>query len=755
MTMMEKRQKENKYIKNSVYFIGNYLPRKCGIATFTTDISKSIGRQGHIDANIVAMNDILDGYIYPDEVKFEIYQTDQMKYIEAADFINIANPDIINLQHEFGIFGGPAGNYISILLNRLNMPIITTLHTILKKPNKEYIKSYNDLFKYSQKLVVMSKKAQGFCKDIYGLGSDKVVYIPHGIPDIPFVDTSFYKEEFHLEGKKIILTFGLIGPGKGIEYVIKALPGIVKKYPDIVYIILGTTHPNIKKISGEEYRFSLKKLAESLNVDDHIIFLNRFVNLEELTKFLMASDIYITPYLNEEQIVSGTLAYALGAGKAIISTPYWYAQELLDEGRGKIVNFKDSIGIEKATIEYLSNETEMNIYRKKAYQHGRNMIWKNVAQQYLDIFNSILSQRAFIYPKKEKYHIMKANYPEPNLNHLIRITDDTGILQHCLGSIPNRHHGYCLDDNARAIIAATKYYRLIGDKRALGLLDIYLSFVLHMQKPDGRFHNFLSYDRNYLDDSGSDDSFGRALWGLGYAMKYAPEWITPIAKNYFDKSLKHIEKLNLKGNAFAILGLYYYNQRFPGATSIKKYIKLLADKILNLYKKQSKPDWQWYEPILVYSNGIIPKSLILAYEVTTNVKYLNVALESMNFLLAQTLKNDHLSIIGTEGWYRRGKKRATFDQQPVDAFCMVEMLKTAYKIYGREEYLKKIKVAFNWFLGLNDKGISLYDFKTGGCADGLTPNGKSLNQGAESTLSYYLSLLNIIEVTADEMDYID
>ena len=748
---METKKRRKGLIKNSIYFVGNYLPRKCGIATFTTDLSTAIAKKGHVKINAVAMNDTIEGYNYPDTVKFEIYQNDQLKYSEAGDFINIANPEIVNLQHEFGIFGGPAGNYISILLKKLNMPVITTMHTILKKPDEEYMKSYNDLFKYSDKLVVLSKKAKEMCKDIYGLDDDEVIYIPHGIPDIPFVDTSFYKDEFHLAGKKIILTFGLINPGKGIEYVIKALPEVKKKYPNIVYIILGATHPNIKKISGEEYRLSLKKLAEDLNVENNVLFLNRFVSLEDLTKFLMASDIYVTPYLNEEQIVSGTLAYALGAGKAIISTPYWYAVELLDNDRGKIVDFKNADSIARSILEYLDNEIAMNLSRKKAYQYGRNMIWKNVAGAYLDLFYDVLKKRnvASVVPKK-KNRIMKTNYPEPTLKHLIRMTDDTGLLQHSFGSIPDRNHGYCLDDNARAIVVATKYYNLVGNREALNLLDRYLSFIVHMQRLDGRFHNFLSYNREFLDEVGSDDSFGRALWGLGYAMKYAPEWITPVAKNNFDRALPHIDGLNLRGSALALIGLYYYNKRFPGATSIKKGIKLLADKIVSLYNAQSTKDWHWFEPVLAYSNGLIPKSLMLAYEVIVNVEYINIALESMEFLLKHTFSGGHLSLIGSNGWYKKNGKRASFDQQPVDAMATIEMLRTAYAIYEKPEYLRKMKIAFNWFLGMNDKNISMYDFRTGGCSDGLTPNGKSLNQGAESLLSYMLSLLDIIQITAIE-----
>ena len=748
---METKKRRKNFIKNSIYFIGNYLPRKCGIATFTTDLATAIGKYGHVKINAVAMNDTIEGYNYPNTVKFEIYQNDQLKYSEAGDFINIANPEIVNLQHEFGIFGGVAGNYISILLKKLNMPVITTLHTILKNPNEDYKKSYHDLFKYSDRVVVLSKKALQMCKEIYGLSDDEVVYIPHGIPDIPFVDTSFYKDEFHLSGKKIIMTFGLINPGKGIEYVIKALPEVKKKFPNIVYIVLGTTHPNIKKISGEEYRLSLKKLAEDLNVENNVIFLNRFVSLEDLTKFLMASDIYITPYLNEEQIVSGTLAYALGAGKAIISTPYWYAVELLDDDRGKIVDFKDSNSIAKAILEYLEDDVSMNLARKKAYQYGRSMIWKNVAGAYLDVFYDVLKRRNITtIVGRDKKRIMKTNYPEPTLKHLIRMTDDTGLLQHSFGSIPDRKHGYCLDDNARAIVVATKYYNLVGDKKALDLLDRYLSFVVHMQRMDGRFHNFLSYNREFLDEVGSDDSFGRALWGLGYVMKYAPDWITPVAKNNFDRALPHIEELNLRGSALALIGLYYYNKRFPGATSIRKGIKLLADKIVHHYKTQSTSDWHWFEPVLAYSNGLIPKSLMLAYEVVVNVEYINTALDSMEFLLKETFKNGHLSLIGSNGWYRKGKKRANFDQQPIDAMATIEMLRTAYAIYEKPEYLRKMKTAFNWFLGLNDKNTSMYDFRTGGCSDGLTPNGKSLNQGAESLLAYMLSLLDVIQLTAIE-----
>lgn len=742
------------YISGNIACVGTYLPRKCGIATFTKDLCESIATElGGDGVFAMAITNTPERYAYPERVKFEIRHSHPHDYSRAADFINFSNVDILSLQHEYGIFGGNSGAYIISLLREVHVPIVTTFHTILENLSEEQEEVFMDIVQLSDRLVVMSEKAIEILKR-FKVPEKRIAYIPHGIPDLPFVDSNYYKSKFGVLGKKVVLTFGLINPSKGIEYMIDALPDIIEKHPEIVYIILGVTHPEIVRRSGEEYRLSLQRRVEKLGLEEHVIFQNRFVDIEELTDFLCAADIYVTSYINKEHIVSGTLSYAMGSGAAIISTPYWYAEDILKDDRGILVPFRDNRALTGHILRLLDNEVEMHTLRIKAYQYSRHMVWKNVAINYLNLFQEVLESRAQVkIPLRPsgKALISTQKIPEPKLDHLADLSDHFGLLQHAKYIIPDFSHGYTLDDNARALVVITKYFRLYQDDSALKLLNRYLAFTSFCQKENGRCHNSVSIDRKFLDEQGSHDTHGRVLWGWGYVIANAPSSYHALAKVCFEKSVPIVQNLNLRGSAYAVLGLHYYLTRYGGAREIRAWLEQLAKKICDHFHNQSTSEWPWYEPVVTYDNGVIPQAMWLAWWHLKDDEFKEIAQKTTEFLFKLCLHQGHISLVGNNGWHSKDRNmKAQFDQQPIDACGLVELAKVAYRLTGDEDYIKKMRLAFDWFMGVNDIGGSLYDFTTGGCFDGLTPTGVNLNQGAESTLSFLLALLTLTEITSEK-----
>ena len=731
----------------NIAFIGNYLPRTCGIATFTADLCEATAKLLSPRSNVfaVAMNDVDKGYDYQSRVEFTLQQTQQKDYFEAANFINASNTEVVCLQHEYGIFGGWDGIYILSLISRLSVPVVVTLHTVLKNPTPNQKKIVQEMAQRASQLVVMSDLAVDFLKGVYGIPPEKIAMIHHGTPDFPALDTSHYKKRFKLEGRHTILTFGLLSPNKGIETVIRALPAIVKEFPKLTYVVLGKTHPNVFKEHGEKYRAGLIALVDDLGLQEHVIFDNRFVSLEELYAWLLAADIYVTPYLNEAQIVSGTLAYALGAGSAIISTPYWYAKEMLADGVGRLINFADPGGLALALRELLSDQAKLKSMREKSYRFGRQMRWEKVAEKYLGVFNQTVKTAA-----KKPLTIMTPalllREPPFDLTHLKRLTDDTGLIQHAKYIVPDRQTGYSLDDNSRALMVCAWAFFLLRDDAARDLLATYFSFTNFMQNPDGRFRNFMDYQRRFMDEVGSDDAFGRAFWALGYVIWRPPrDAYRSLAFECFKKALPQVRGLNLRGKALAMLGLAAYLRCYQGDESVATLLRECADHLLALYNNNSDDTWRWFEDVLCYDNAIMPMALFQAYSILREEKYLQAARAALEFLEKNTIQDGRLSLVGSRGWYKRGGVKAKFDQQPIDATAMVLAYQSAYRVTGEKDHLKKMRLAFGWFLGENDMGMSLYDHETKGCADGLMPEGVSLNQGAESEVSFLMALLAMIE----------
>jgi glycosyltransferase involved in cell wall biosynthesis len=746
----------------SVAVIGNYVPRQCGIATFTTDLVDALTAEApDINCWTVAMNDTPEGYAYPEKVRFEINQNTLTDYSIASEFLNISQADIVCVQHEYGIFGGPAGSHLLKLLGELRMPVVTTLHTVLKDPAPEYREVMRTLTDLSDKLIVMSRKAVDFLKEIYGVPEEKIAFIHHGIPDTPFMDPNYYKDQFGVEGRKVLLTFGLLSPNKGIETMLHALPEVIKKHPEVTCIILGATHPHVLESQGEEYRISLQQLVRKLNISDHVIFQNRFVELKELCEFLGTADIYISPYPEEAQITSGTLAYAMGTGKAVISTPYWYATEMLAEGRGKIVPFNNPEAMAEQIIGLLNNDTERHMIRKKAYTFSREAIWKEVARKYLGVFSAVRTERAQHPRPRHTYvenikTITKFELPELKLDHLKTLTDDTGILQHATHTIPNRAHGYCTDDNARALMVATmgQKYLTKNNKYFNSLSNQYLSFLLYAFNAEtGRFRNFMSYSRQWLEDVGSEDSHGRALWGLGKAVAFLdnPGQLA-LTTTLFNQALKTTEHfISPRAIAFTLVGMHAYLFKFSGDTEVRRIREFLANKLFNQFKQNATKDWPWVEDTLTYANGKLPHALLLCGQWLQRKDMIDMGLRSLKWLLTLQTEEGHFVPIGSNGWYEKNGPRARFDQQPIESNSMIEACVEAFNITRNKAWISSAVMCFNWFLGQNDLNMPLYDAKTGGCRDGLEADGINQNEGAESTLAWLLSLMTLQKLYTDEV----
>ena len=728
-----------------IAFIGNYLPRQCGIATFTTDLCEAVAVE-HPGATCIALpvNDIEAGYEYPSRVRFELAEKDIDSYRRAADFLNINSVDVVSLQFEYGIFGGRAGSHILALLRELRMPIVTTLHTILREPDPHQRRVLEEVAALSDRVVVMSERGAAFLREVYRISPAKIDLIPHGIPDLSFVDPGFHKDLFGVEGKIVLLSFGLLSANKGIENVIAALPAILAKHPNVVYFIVGATHPQVKQHDGETYRLSLQWLAQEKGVEGQVIFYNQFVTLDELVEFIGAADIYITPYQNPAQIVSGTLAYTLGAGKAIISTPYWYAEEMLADERGVLVPFRDPPALAAQVIDLLDNESKRHAMRKRAYMFGRDMIWPQVARRYLESFARARAEKRNFTPSVfavKPLDKRPAELPPLKLDHLRHMTDDTGMLQHALFTLPNYREGYTIDDNARALMVSILVDEL-GHSEGAEIVSRYLAFICYaFNDQTKRFRNFMDYQRNWLEASGSDDSHGRTLWALGTLLgRSNTPGLQSMAGRLFEQALPAIlTTTSPRAWAFALIGIHEYLRRYDGDRRASQVREELAGRLLVLYQANRSDQWRWFEESLSYCNAALPHAFLMCGQSIPNRTMTDAALESLTWLAdlqRDKTNGGHFVPIGSNGFYKRGGVRARFDQQPVEAQAMVSACLEAHRITGDKNWHKEARRAFDWFLGRNDLNLPIYDPTTGGCRDGLHADRPNENQGAESSLAF-------------------
>jgi glycosyltransferase involved in cell wall biosynthesis len=745
-------------IKN-IAFLGDYVPRQCGIATYTSDICEAVaGQFPRCQCVVGAVNDRPEGYDYPAQVRFEIDEKELDSYRRAADFLNINNVEVVSVQHEFGIYGGPAGSHLLAFLRDVHMPVVTTLHTVLQEPNPDQRLVMKQLDILSNRFIVMADRGKRFLEEIYGIAREKIDVIPHGIPDIPFIDSNFNKDQFGVEGKTVLLTFGLLSPNKGIEYVIEALPTILAQHPNVVYIVLGATHPNLLAREGESYRIKLERLSEDRCVTGNVIFYNRFVTIGELKEFIGAADIYITPYLNESQITSGTLAYSFGAGKAVISTPYWHAKELLANARGILVPFANPEAIANGVNRFLSDPVLMTATRKRAWKLGREMIWSVVAQRHMESFERARASLA-VSPRKafavRTLDNRPYQLPPLKLDHLLRMTDSTGIFQHAIFNVPNFAEGYCTDDNARAYILTLLLEETtsrVTQDQFEHLASIYLAFLWNAFDQDTcRFRNFMSHQRQWLEREGSEDSHARALWAAGTALgRSKNEGHRNLCALLFQRGLPTVEGFSSpRAWAFALLAIQEYLRAFSGDRWVNQLREVLTNRLVDLFRMNSSDDWTWFEPVAAYDNAKLSQAVILSGYWTSRGDVVDIGLRSLRWLVEQQkAPGGHFAPIGSNGFWIRGEERAHFDQQPVEAHAMIAACVEAYALTRDASWHRAARRCFDWFLDRNDLGLPLYDPSTGGCRDALHQDRVNQNQGAESTLAFHLSRMEMTRAEA-------
>lgn len=737
-------------------FIGSYIPRRCGIATFTADICEAVSAEFPKTKCIVgAVNDRPEGYEYPGRVRFEIEEQEIASYHRAAEFLNINNVEVLSVQHEFGIYGGEAGRHLLELLRNVRMPIVTTLHTILQKPNPRQLEVMAELDALSSRFIVMADRGRSLLESVYGVAPEKIDLIPHGVIDMPFMDSNFYKDEFGVEGKTVLLTFGLLSPNKGIENVIAAMPAILEQHPEVVYLVLGATHPNLLAAEGEKYRTSLEQLAKKLGVSQQVIFHNRFVEIEELKAFIGGSDIYLTPYLNEAQVTSGTLAYTFGAGKAIISTPYWHAKELLAGERGLLVPFSDPAAIASGVNEILDQPTRMTAMRKRAWKQGREMIWPKVAQRYMESFARARAEASKLPPGSETAPLHDLAIPEIKLDHLFTMSDHTGIFQHAIYNVPNYHEAYCTDDNARAFIFTVLLEELRGpDDAVQRLASSYLAFLWHAFDANTcRFRNFMSFSREWLEVHGSEDSHARALWAVATALGRSQNpGHRALCALLFQRGLPCVARFSSpRAWAFSLIAIHEYLRTLSGDRVVAQMRDTLTTMLVDLYLANSSEGWRWFERIATYDNAKLSHALILSGHWTSQGETLEIGLVSLRWLVeSQTAPDGHFAPIGCHGFWPRGGEKARFDQQPLEAHATISACLEAFSVTRDTWWKDAAQRCFQWFLGRNDLGLPLYDAATGGCRDALLQDHLNQNQGAESSLAFYLSQIEMLRVESAE-----
>lgn len=729
-----------------IAFVGTYPPRRCGIATFTRDLAQATAAASErVLPMILAMTDAGGQYEYPAEVKYEIRQGSNSDYARAAEFVNFSETQLVSIQHEYGIFGGDDGSSILDFLSALRVPSIATLHTVLEGPSDMQKAIVREMARQSASLVVMSRVASDLLRSSYGVTTDKIQIIPHGIPVMEPRDQKRMKAKFSVTGRRMLLTFGLLSANKGIETVIRALPEVVSEFPEVVYFVVGATHPVVRRRDGEAYRTMLEREAERLGVREHLVFRDQFVTNAELFSYLQAADIFVSPYLNEAQVTSGALSYAMGAGTAVVSTPYWHARELLGEGRGCLFPFRDSEALSQSLLGLLRDGAELERLRSAAFDYTRSMLWPHVGKAYVELGRRVasLAPTTSGHPKP----VRAGSLPEPRLDHLLRLTDDTGIIQHATFSVPARISGYCVDDNARALIVALHADRSHSSAETRRLVTTYLSYLHHSQTENGGFRNFMLYDRSFEPGPTSDDCIGRAIWALGVTLQLvSEEGSRLLARDMLERALPRSEELGVRGQALVVLGLTSALLADPSSTALRASLDVLVESLLRRYADEASDDWHWFEPVLTYDNALLPLALFKAYRVTGERAGLRIAREALEFLEGKCFSRGQLTLVGNDGWHSRGGSKAQADEQAIDAAAFVLAFRGAYLATGDHHYLGRMRETFAWFLGVNRLGVPLYDFATAGCCDGLGATEANQNQGAESTISFLLALYGMLNL---------
>jgi len=729
----------NRFSIGHVALLGNFLPRKCGLATYTTDTYHALAaRFPEMRVDVYAMDDHPGRYAYPPEVTRAIPQRERIAYLDAARAIEASGAQALWVQHEYGIYGGSAGDHLIALLDRISIPVIATLHTVLEHPNPDERRVMEALLRRAARVIVMAERGRDILKRVHGVDGRRVSMIPHGVPDRPFADPDSMKPRFGWQGRKVVLTFGLLAPNKGIETIIEAMPAIVAAEPDAHYVVLGATHPNLLAHEGESYRDRLIAQATERGVADHVEFIDLFVEQDELLDYLQAADLYVTPYNNPAQITSGTLSYAVGVGKAVVSTPYVHATEILADGHGVLVDFRDSAGFAKAIARLLANDDERAQLSARAYARGRTMIWPRLAEKAVAELEAVIAAK----PRRLPMHTVEMTPLRANLAAVERMSDATGMLQHSVYSVPDRRHGYCIDDNARALILMSQ----IDDIDALTRdkwTSIYAAFVQHAWNADiRRFRNFMNFDRSWCEDCGSEDSNGRAIWALGVTARDAQaqkhrDW----AANLFDVTAGiALELGSPRSRAFAMLGAAAMVEAHPGHALSRRILTHFGEELIALLDSARRPEWRWFEIMLAYDNARLPEALLRAGRALGRADFVETGIDTLEWIVArQTSPEGRFRAVGTESFGRVYAEPLPFDQQPLEAQATVDACAAAWSATHDNRWVEEAFRAYRWYLGVNDLDLPLATAHDGGCFDGLMPTGLNRNQGAESILALQLA----------------
>jgi len=730
--------------KSWVVYLSTFPPRQCGIATFTTDLTNAVDQMfgPSVKSKIVAMNLSEVSHLpYPEKVIWEISQPREEDYVNAANKLNQQKEvKLVNIQHEFGIFGGEYGSHLLLFLKKLQKPVVTTFHTVLPAPDEKMRNIVSAIMKYSKGIVVMTHSSKEILRKDYGLNPDRIQVIPHGIHHVPYRTSEHAKSALGISNKLILSTFGLLSPGKGIEYVIEALPKVVEKFPNVQFLIAGVTHPAVLEQEGETYRNFLIKKVHQLGLSSYVSFYNTYFDINKLLQFLEATDVYLSTSLNSNQAVSGTLSYALGAGRPVISTAFAQAKQDITSKVGILVDFKNPQAFTDAIIKLISNNELCLQMGKNAYFRTRHMTWDNVAHSYLKYFSQFAPELT----------MRQRKLPPLKLEYLAKLTDKFGIIQFAKLTEPDISSGYTADDNARALIVATLHYKIFRTNSALKLASIYLNFLYQVAKPDGNFDNYVDsnrvIDKQRNIQENSEDPSARTLYALALVSitKQIPKRFRKQAHSLFEQSFqKNILFSSPRAIAFYIKALNCLLSKWK-EPNVLAVLRSYCEQLIALFEKNHSLDWEWFEPYLTYSNAILPEALLLGYKITGEKRYLEVAQKSLNFLIKHTFKDDMYIPIGQSGWFPKEGTRQYFDQQPEDTAATVEALNVMFQITNRKHYKELANIAFNWFLGDNVLEQVVYDRTTGGCHDGIGEKFINLNQGAESTISYLLARLSFV-----------
>jgi len=722
-----------------ILFLGTYPPRECGIATFTKDLSSAIEKKfsPSLKVKIAAINKNGSNiYNYPESVAYRISDSERNDYVKLAHQVNEDESiSCVCVQHEYGIFGGNYGDYLIDFLREVAKPVIVTFHSLLPRPNQEIREVTRQIAKYAEEIVVMNRKGVGLLREDYGI-EENVSVIPHGIPNVAFNSQKIFKKRLGLKDRLIISSFGMVGPGKGYEEVIESLPAVVEKFPNLLYLIIGQTHPVVRKKEGENYRNFLEQKVKDLGISHNVKFYNKYLSLGEIIKFLSASDVYMSSSQNPHQITSGTLVYSMGTGRAVISTPFLHAQEEVTRERGFLTQFKDSQGFSDALIKVLSDDDLRHTMEKNNYLATRRMIWSNVALSYKMLF--------------EKHIVISKDYelnlPRINTRHLLRLTNKFGMVQFTKHLRPDLSSGYTLDDNARALYASAMLYSRSPSPEVLNLIRIYLNYILYVQHEDGKLFNVVDKHRNILLDEYSEEAEGRAIEALGYvcSLDSIPRDIRKMAELLIVKTVEAPHNyLSPRAVASTIIGICNYN-RYRYSESMLARVRIMSDFLVSIYRDHVSDSWKWFEPYLTYDNSKLSGALLHAYMQTQERDYLEVGIASLDFLIEKQFEKGVFVPIGQREWYHKNEDgaRSYFDQQPVEAASKIFSLLLADQIFPDRGYRDRAIGVIQWFFGKNTLCQSIYNDTTGGCHDGLGEQTINLNQGAESTLAYLMSRLS-------------